>query len=129
MNPRQTRFTQEYVVDHNATQAAIRAGYSDKTAKSQGQRLLTNVDIRKTIRKLDTKTSDRLELTQQVVLQGLHGLATSEDTTASARVRAYELLGKHQGMFGDRLEITQMPSQELVRQWIEDLTEDVSTNS
>ena len=43
--PMQALFAQEYVVDFNATKAAIRAGYSEKTARSQGQRLLTNVDI------------------------------------------------------------------------------------
>ncbi|MFC1540936.1 terminase small subunit [Candidatus Latescibacterota bacterium] len=45
MNPRQERFIEEYLKDLNATQAAIRAGYSEKTARSQGNRLLTNVDI------------------------------------------------------------------------------------
>jgi len=43
--PMQALFAQEYVVDFNATKAAVRAGYSEKTARSQGQRLLTNVDI------------------------------------------------------------------------------------
>lgn len=45
LTPRQERFVQEYLVDLNATQAAIRAGYSKRTAKQQGSRLLTNVDI------------------------------------------------------------------------------------
>jgi len=119
MNPRQTAFVKEYVVDHNATQAATRAGYSKKTAKSQGQRLLTNVDIAKAIRRLDAETSTRLEITHELVLEGLHGIATDPDTTASARVRAYELLGKHQGMFGDRLEITQIPDTTQVMEWID----------
>ena len=43
---KQRAFTLEYLKDFNATQAAIRAGYSTKTARSQGQRLLTNVDIK-----------------------------------------------------------------------------------
>ena len=42
---KQKAFIAEYLIDFNATQAAIRAGYSEKTARSQGQRLLTNVDI------------------------------------------------------------------------------------
>jgi len=45
LTPRQTRFVAEYLVDLNATQAAIRAGYSHRTAKQQGARLLTNADI------------------------------------------------------------------------------------
>jgi phage terminase small subunit len=43
MTPRQQRFLDEYLVDLNATQAAIRAGYSTRTANEQGARLLANV--------------------------------------------------------------------------------------
>ena len=45
VNPKQAQFVSEFLVDLNATQAAIRAGYSEKTAYSQGQRLLKNVEI------------------------------------------------------------------------------------
>ncbi len=129
MNPRQTRFTKEYVKDHNATQAAIRASYSTKTAYSQGQRLLKNVEIGKAIRRLDAETSTRLQLTHELVLEGLHGIAVDENTTASARVRAYELLGKHQGMFIERLEITQVPDEALVAEWIDAIKSDVDSHS
>lgn len=47
MTAKQLAFCQEYVVDKNGTQAAIRAGYSDKTANEQASRLLTNVNIKK----------------------------------------------------------------------------------
>lgn len=50
MNERQRRFADEYIISGNATQAAIRVGYSEKTARSIGQRLLTNVDISKYIK-------------------------------------------------------------------------------
>jgi phage terminase small subunit len=50
-------FVAEYQKDHNATQAAIRAGYSAKTAKQQGSRLLTNPDIRRAI---DAQTEQRI---------------------------------------------------------------------
>ena len=45
MTPKQKRFCDEYLIDCNATQAAIRAGYSEKTAYSIGQRLLKDVEI------------------------------------------------------------------------------------
>ena len=45
LTEKQKKFVDEYLIDLNATQAAIRAGYSEKTARSIGQRLLTNVDI------------------------------------------------------------------------------------
>lgn len=47
MTPKQRKFADCYIKSGNATQAAIEAGYSEKTARSQGQRLLTNVDIKK----------------------------------------------------------------------------------
>ena len=45
VTPRKARFVAEYQIDQNATQAAIRAGYSERTAKQQGSRLLTDVDV------------------------------------------------------------------------------------
>ncbi|HIJ48191.1 MAG: terminase small subunit [Gammaproteobacteria bacterium] len=45
MTPKQQRFVEEYLIDLNATQAAIRAGYSKKTAKEQGARLLSKVNV------------------------------------------------------------------------------------
>ena len=46
MTTKQQRFVEEYLIDLNATQAAIRAGYSAKTANEQGARLLANVSVR-----------------------------------------------------------------------------------
>ena len=43
LTPKQQRFVEEYTIDSNATQAAIRAGYSERTAQQQGSRLLLNV--------------------------------------------------------------------------------------
>ncbi len=125
MNSRQTRFANEYAADPNGTQAAIKAGYSPKTAGAQASRLLKNVNIQRLIRQAETKTADKVELTHQYVLEGLMGIATDADATNSARVRAYELLGKHQGMFTDRLEITDMPNRELVAEWITALEDDL----
>ena len=48
-SPRQEQFVAEYLVDLNATQASIRAGYSEKTARQQGARLLSNVYIQAAI--------------------------------------------------------------------------------
>jgi phage terminase small subunit len=45
LTPKQQRFVDEYLIDLNATQAAIRAGYAARAAKQQGARLLTNVDV------------------------------------------------------------------------------------
>ena len=49
MTPKQAGFVEEYLVDLNATQAAIRAGYSPKTAEVQGSRLLANAKVREAV--------------------------------------------------------------------------------
>ena len=69
LNLRQQRFVAEYLIDFNASQAALRAGYSARTARSQGERLLTNVDIAAAIAKACEKTATKLELTRERVLQ------------------------------------------------------------
>ena len=56
VNARKERFCLEYAASGNATQAAIAAGYSSKTARSQGQRLLTNVDIKTRIEEIQQET-------------------------------------------------------------------------
>lgn len=71
LTDKQQRFVDEYLIDLNATQAAIRAGYSEKTARSIGQRLLTNVDIQKAIEEAQSKRAERTEITQDMVLQEL----------------------------------------------------------
>lgn len=63
MTPKQAAFAREYAIDKNATQAAIRAGYSAKTAKQQGQRLLTKVDVRAEVERTLAASAERVELT------------------------------------------------------------------
>jgi len=107
LNPKQQRFVEEYPVDLNATQAAIRAGYSAATAKQQGSRLLTHVDVAAAIRKRLDKRSEKAELTQEWVLAQLRVVQARavEIDQLSAANRSLELLGKHQGMFTDRVEV------------------------
>ena len=68
LTPRQSRFVSEYLVDMNATNAAVCAGYSPKTAKSQGSRLLTNVDLKKEISRLQLQDEYRLKVDREAVL-------------------------------------------------------------
>ena len=62
MTPKQQRFIEEYLIDLNATQAAIRAGYSAKTANEQGARLLANVSVRSAIAEAKTKRSEDTQI-------------------------------------------------------------------
>lgn len=71
LTPKQQRFVEEYLIDLNATQAAIRAGYSEKTARSIGQRLLTNVDIQKAIEDAQSKRAEQTQIDAAYVLRRL----------------------------------------------------------
>lgn len=128
MNPKQEAFAREYVVDSNATQAAIRAGYSPKTAYAQGSRLLTYVEVRAAVQQQREQRALDVELTADVVLSGLLDIALHGNVD-SARVRAFELLGKHLSLFTDRLEVTQVPDASLVRSWIDSLEADIASNT
>ena len=75
ITPKKQRFAEEYLVDLNATQAAIRAGYSGKTAYSQGDRLLKDVEVRKLIDYAMSKRSERTQITAERVLQELARVA------------------------------------------------------
>lgn len=71
LTPKQERFVAEYLIDLNATQAAIRAGYSEKTATEQGSRLLTNVKVQEAIAKGQNKTAAKLEITKERIVEEL----------------------------------------------------------
>lgn len=68
-------FVAEYLVDLNATQAAIRAGYSERTAKQQGARLLTKGDVQAELQAAMKARAERTEVTQDRVLKELARLA------------------------------------------------------
>lgn len=80
LTPRQKRFVHEYLIDLNATQAAIRAGYSKKTAKSIGQRLLTYVDVQAAVTAGRKKITNNLEVTAERVVAEYAKLAYSDMT-------------------------------------------------
>lgn len=71
MTPRQQRFVEEYLVDLNATQAAMRAGYSKRTSNEQGARLLANASIAQAVQAAMEKRSERTEITSDRILQEL----------------------------------------------------------
>lgn len=75
LNPKQQRFVEEYLVDLNATQAAIRAGYSPKTAGQIGERLLKKVEIQQALAERMKARQARTEITQDMVLDELAKIA------------------------------------------------------
>ena len=150
-NEKQEMFSQEYLIDFNATQAAIRAGYSVKSAGQLGCEMLKNPNVRARIDELMAERSRRTGISQDRVVVELARIAflnapdvvdtdsatlredaSKDDTAAIASVRvkrkvgddfsetereirfadkikSLELLGKHLGMFADRLIVTDRP--------------------
>lgn len=123
LTPKQQAFVAEYLVDLNGTQAAIRAGYSAKTARAIAVENLTKPAIAEAITEAKAKRERATEVNALWVLTRLRenveramqaeavrdreGNATGEYTYQGAVAnRALELLGKHHGLFADRLEHT-----------------------
>lgn len=128
MNAKQRKFADEYLIDCNATQAAIRAGYNEKTAYSQGQRMLKNVEVKTYIdeqleRLHNEKTADAQEVLEYLtaVMRGEHTEQTLQligegvqkiadiDVSAKERIKAAELIGKRYGMFKDNVNVDLEP--------------------
>ena len=106
MTPRQQRFVGEYLLDLNATQAAVRAGYKLGHARQMAAENLSKPVIADAIAAAQLARSERLQLTQDHVLRGLHREATwtGDGASHSARVAAWGLIAKHLGMFDRRQE-------------------------
>lgn len=146
LSEQRQRFVDEYLIDLNGTQAAIRAGYSVKTAQEQSSRLLSNVMVQEAISIAMAERSKRTGINQDRVVLELAKLALvkmtdivdrqgrikdsatdddlaciesvkykeSESDTGSSverevkiasKIKALELLGKHLGMWNDKLDV------------------------
>lgn len=105
---KQALFAKEYPVDLNATQAAIRAGYSAKTAYSSGQRMLKDPRVAAVIQAEMEKISKRIEITQDEVARGLWREAHffGDGASHGARVSAWANLARHLGMYKEKVEVT-----------------------
>jgi phage terminase small subunit len=97
MTPKQRAFVSEYLIDLNATQAAIRAGYSAKTAGQGGDQLLKNIEVAAAIAKAQAERADKCDIDALWVLR--EAKSTYEAARAgdnhSAAVSALKLVGSH----------------------------------
>lgn len=91
----------EYLVDMNATGAAIRAGYSPKTAKSQASRLLTYVDVKSEIQRKQKESEQKLDIDRKMVLDGLASAIdmARKENDGLAMIRAAAEINKMMGYY------------------------------
>lgn len=99
MNERQKKFAELYATNPNATEAAKKAGYSEKTARSQGQRLLTNVDIINYIKTLREEAAIVRIMGMSSVRAFWSDTMNNPTEKTSDRLKASELLAKSSGAF------------------------------
>jgi len=122
ITPKQSLFVAEYLVDLNATQAAIRSGYSEKTAEQIGYQMIQKTSVKSAIQEAMDKRVERTAITADYVLKTIQDTierckqaepvkdkdgATGEykfDSTAV--LKGCELLGKHLKLFTDKTELT-----------------------
>jgi phage terminase small subunit len=107
LTPKQERFVQEYLIDLNATQAAIRAGYAKNRADQTGYENLRKPEIQKRIQALKEKTANKLEITVECVLQERANIAFAKTkhlydgviVRASDKNKALDALDKYLGLY------------------------------
>lgn len=127
LTAKQKRFCDEYLIDLNATQAAIRAGYSERTANEQGARLLAKVSAQQYIQERMNEKDKSLIADQDEVLKYLTSVLRGEsqgteivvegigegcsvartvkkEPSEKDRLKAAELLGKRYGLYTEKIE-------------------------
>lgn len=107
LNTKQWKFAKQYAILGNATQAAINAGYSQKSAAAQAGVLLQHPRVREMIDRELALSAERCAVTQDSVLRGLvrESTYTGVGSSHAARVRALELIGKTMAMFTDQSQV------------------------
>nr|DAK50037.1 MAG TPA: terminase small subunit [Caudoviricetes sp.] len=105
MTHRQELFIQEYIKTGNATISAIKAGYSKRTARSIGQRLLINVDIRNKISELSQRIANNNIMTAKERQEYLTVLINSDNVKVSDKLKALDILNKMTGEYIQKVEV------------------------
>ena len=120
LTQKQQRFVDEYIISGNATQSAIKAGYSKKTARKIGQENLTKPDILAELKRRNDEIKSAKTMDMQEVMERLASMArgeTTEETVTnkgevietatrnSDKLKAMELIGKRFGAWTDKKEI------------------------
>ena len=94
LTPKREAFCQEYVVDQNATQAAMRAGYSEATSKQQGHFLLTDVYVQARVAELQAEVAERNEVTVDSIVAELEEARSQAVALGQASAAVAASMGK-----------------------------------
>ena len=99
MNSRQTHFCQEYAVDHNATRAAIAAGYAKNSARVTGSKLLTNANIKQKLANIQAETATKLAITKESQIEDIQDIAdkAKKSKQYSAALKGKEIINRMLG--------------------------------
>lgn len=128
LTDKQEAFATEYARTFNATAAAKAAGYSENSAHAIGWENLRKPEIATRIHQLIMATgaaasAERGWITHRLIVEAI----TAEK--ASERIRALELLGRSIGLFTDRIEFSEIPDSEVIKQWIDALEADIAASN
>lgn len=106
LTDKQARFVEEYLLDLNISQAALRAGYSAKTAYRIGAELLQKTHIREAIEKAQNRRAARICRKADDVLRDIQAVTQDarDNGDLKTALKGLELEGKHLGMFRDKVE-------------------------
>ncbi len=119
---KQQRFVKEYIKTGHGTNSAIKAGYSEKTAKEIASENLTKPNIKVKIEKAMSEEAKKLGITAEYVLNNIKQIAENEnEKVIPTKLKANELLGRHLKLFHEgEMDVTLKEHRETLRQ-LEDL--------
>lgn len=123
LRDKQLRFIEEYCIDLNATQAAIRSGYSKQTAYKIGVENLSKPQIKNEIDKRLKEKSIQNNINADMVLNEIRAIAFNQSNKTNDRLKALELLGKYLKLFTDKVE-TKIETNEPIRVMFDDKMKD-----
>lgn len=108
LTPKQQVFVNEYLIDLNATQAAIRAGYSKRNADKIGSELLGKTRVSKAIQEAQEARARKTERTAEDVLRDIQEWTKEAHDNGDLKTafKGLELEGKHLGMFKEKVDLT-----------------------
>lgn len=108
LTPKQTAFVREYLVDMNATQAAIRAGYSPRSASRIAVELLNKTHVAQAVQEAQNARAAQSQRTAQDVLRDIQEVTRDARQSGQLKIalRGLELEGRHLGMFTERVEMS-----------------------